>query len=134
MDLTQIPLFRTISRRLGFLEERQRVLAENVANVDTPGFQPRDVKSPNFAKLADVALKQLKTAATDPHHIIQDANAHRDEQPEQAGKYEVTVSGNGVNLEDQLLKISKTNFDHQTMIDLYRKQVGLLKIALDRGG
>jgi flagellar basal-body rod protein FlgB len=136
MDLNQIPLFKVISRRLGFLEERQRVLAQNIANVDTPGFKPKDVKAPDFKRLAMTELKQLETSSTNPHHIVQaTANAAGQYPVErQATTYETTISGNSVDLDEQLLKVSKTTLDHQTLVNLYRKQIGLLKIALDRGG
>src|SRR5207253_2510770 len=44
MDLSQIPLFAMLRGRLGYLSERQQVIATNVANADTPGFLPKDLK------------------------------------------------------------------------------------------
>ena len=38
MDLGDIPLFAMLKSRLGYLSDRQRVIAENVANADTPGY------------------------------------------------------------------------------------------------
>ena len=43
MDLSQSPLFSMLTRRLQWLGQRQQVLAQNIANSDTPGFKPRDV-------------------------------------------------------------------------------------------
>src|SRR5271168_2486241 len=43
MTLDDIPLFSTLKSRLGYLTERQGVIAENVANSDTAGFTPRDL-------------------------------------------------------------------------------------------
>src|SRR4051812_3541360 len=48
MDISQIPLFAMLRGRLGYLAERQRVIAENVANSDTPGFLPKDLKPFSF--------------------------------------------------------------------------------------
>ena len=52
MGVADIPLLGQIKGRLGWLDERQRVIAENVANADTPGYvcllytspSPRDVE------------------------------------------------------------------------------------------
>ena len=43
MDLTRSPTIALAERRIAWLEERQRVLAQNIANADTPGYQPRDL-------------------------------------------------------------------------------------------
>src|SRR5262249_21970299 len=49
MDTSQIPLFAMLRQRLGYLGERQRVIAQNVANTDTPGYAPRDLKAFTFS-------------------------------------------------------------------------------------
>ena len=52
MDLSQIPLFAMLRGRLGYLSQRQQVIAQNVANSDTPGFLPKDLTPFSFqAKL-----------------------------------------------------------------------------------
>ena len=43
MDLSRTPLYAMITQRMGWLTERQRVISQNVANADTPGYQARDV-------------------------------------------------------------------------------------------
>ena len=135
MDLSQIPLFRALSQKLGFLEDRQRVLAQNIANVDTPNYQPRDLKAPDFGKLAAGEFGKLQPVATDPQHFAHGAAAPGEFRSEaDKSAYESTISGNSVSLEQELIKVSQTTLDHQTMVDLYRKQIGLLKTALDRGG
>ena len=48
MRLDDIPLFAMLKGRMTYLSARQRVIAENVANADTPGFTPRDIKAPSF--------------------------------------------------------------------------------------
>jgi flagellar basal-body rod protein FlgB len=137
MDFGKIPLFKAIGERLGFLEARQNVLSDNIANVDTPGFKPKDLKTESFGNLTEAALQKLQPAVTDPHHILPaSASTGSAAYPleTKGGNSEETVNGNSVNLEDQLLKISETSFDHQTVLNLYHKQIGLLKTALDRGG
>ena len=135
MDFSNIPLFKAIGERLGFLAARQDVLSDNVANVDTPGFKPKDLKPQSFGSLAEAAFQKLQPEVTDPHHMLPASTtsaAYPLETKNADG--EETVNGNGVDLEEQLLKISETSFDHQTVLNLYHKQIGLLKTALDRGG
>ena len=48
MAISNIPLFSMLRTKMHWHQERQRVLAENVANADTPRFQPRDLAPPQF--------------------------------------------------------------------------------------
>ena len=43
MDFGSIPLFRAMAKRMSWLGERERVLAQNVANADTPGYHTKDI-------------------------------------------------------------------------------------------
>ena len=51
MGFTDLPLLSQIKGRLSWLDERQRVIAQNVANSDTPGYVSRDLNRPtDFAR------------------------------------------------------------------------------------
>ena len=69
MDLNSIPLFKMISRRMTWLNQRQKVLAQNIANADTPGYRPQDLVPVDFSKLAAQAERTVSLAATNPRHI-----------------------------------------------------------------
>ena len=48
MAITDIPILSMLRTRLQWSQERQRVLAENVANADTPNYRARDLAPPKF--------------------------------------------------------------------------------------
>jgi len=48
MAITDLPLFSMLRTRKHWHQERQRVLAENVSNANTPEFRPRDLAPPQF--------------------------------------------------------------------------------------
>ena len=48
MNLPEIPLLSMLKERMGWLNQRQNVLSQNVANVDTPGYTARDLKPVDF--------------------------------------------------------------------------------------
>ena len=50
MAISDIPIFSMLRTRMQWHQERQRVLAENVANADTPKFQPRDLTPLEFGR------------------------------------------------------------------------------------
>ncbi len=132
MDISKIPLLEAITRRMSWLGERQSVLAQNVANADTPGYTAKDVAPPSFGELVSGAASRLPMAVTSPGHIIP-ASA--------AGSFKITPqkaserapNGNAVQLEDQMMKISDTANDYALTTSLYRQQLGLIKLALGHG-
>ena len=52
MPISDIPIFSMLRTRMQWHQERQRVLAENVANADTPNYRPRDLSPPISAAQA----------------------------------------------------------------------------------
>ena len=48
MSTGDLPVMAALRTRMQWHQERQRVLAENVANSDTPNFKPRDLVEPKF--------------------------------------------------------------------------------------
>jgi flagellar basal-body rod protein FlgB len=48
MGPDDIPLFGMLKSRLGYLTERQKVVAQNVSNADTAGYRPSDLKPFSF--------------------------------------------------------------------------------------
>jgi flagellar basal-body rod protein FlgB len=50
-----------------------------------------------------------------------------------AKRFEVTPNGNGVNLEDEMMKVAQNQADYQLAASLYSKGLGLMKIAIGKG-
>jgi flagellar basal-body rod protein FlgB len=132
MNPSNLPLFSLIAQRMGWLSERHKVLAENVANVDTPNYKARDVKPIDFAALASKAGARLGPAATDPRHIQASSGASTKAAVTKDAKAEATLSGNTVSLESELMKVADTAMDYQLVTNLYRKQIGMLKAVIGR--
>jgi flagellar basal-body rod protein FlgB len=127
MDLPGDKLLNLAERRLGWLDSRQRVLAQNIANADTPGYQPRDLRS--FATLL-AGGGGITLARTAEGHIAPantDAIARRDRAVS-----ERTPDGNAVSLDQQALKMAETDTAHALTINLYRRYVALYRTALGR--
>jgi flagellar basal-body rod protein FlgB len=132
MNPSNLPLFSLIAQRMGWLSERHKVLAENVANVDTPNYKARDVKPMDFAALASKAGARLGPAATDPRHIQPSGGSATKATATKDAKAEATLSGNTVSLESELMKVADTAMDYQLVTNLYRKQIGMLKAVIGR--
>lgn len=136
MDLGQLPLFQMMSKRLAWLGKRQQVLAQNVAHADTPKYRAQDLKEPSFRELLGdgrtgaVAVARTSGAHLKPAHGNGDATFKTIEDEEG----EFSLSGNSVDLSDQMTRVAKTAMDHQMTINLYRKHISMLKAALGRPG
>jgi flagellar basal-body rod protein FlgB len=130
MSVTDLPLFSMLKTRMYWLNERQRVLAENVANADTPGFRGRDLKQLDFHDVLR-ATGEVKLATTAPGHIGGAGNTSRFPIDGRGG-FETTPRGNAVVLEDEMLKVAQTQMDHQAATQLYSRSIGLIKTALGR--
>ena len=48
MAINDLPMLAALRTKMQWHQERQKVLAENVSNSDTPNFQPRDLVAPSF--------------------------------------------------------------------------------------
>jgi len=124
MNPTDIPLFDLLDRRLHYLNARQGVLSQNVANADTPGYVARDL--PSFANLVSGA--SLAPSTTNPmHHAI----GGSDGRPK-ALSSERAPDGNGVRLDEQLTRIADTDAAHELASTLYHRYLGLFRIAIGK--
>jgi len=132
MDLTKIPLFQMITKRMGWLSERQKVIAENIANADTPQFRPRDLKAFDFRNFLREGSSKLKLAATTDQHISP-RSTERFQLQSDAKPFENTPSQNKVVLEEQISKMGETKSDYELTSNLYSKHVAMIKTALGRG-
>jgi flagellar basal-body rod protein FlgB len=130
MAISNIPLFSMLRTRMHWHQERQRLLAENVANADTPRFQPRDLTPPRFDRNS-AAVAAVGLARTNPLHLASAAEATRFQQS-RAEAFEARPSGNAVSLEDEMLKVASNQMDYQAATTLYTRGLGLIRSALGR--
>jgi|TARA_R110002124_G_scaffold42793_6_gene131667 flagellar basal-body rod protein FlgB len=128
MGFSDLPLLDQIKGRLSWLDERQRVIAQNVANSDTPGFVGRDLKAPtDFA----TALRQggaLQMTRTSANHIAPTATQSRF-QTSAAPDSETTLDGNTVVVEEQMLKMAESRMAYDAAISFYQKSMNMLRMA-----
>lgn len=130
MDLHGIPLFSLISGRMSWLSARQSVLAENVANADTPNYVARDVRPVDFQELLASEQSTNGLATTNARHIdIRGVRGGPFEQMDAFGEGG-TPTGNIVSLEQEMIKLSDTQLQYQTAANLYQKAVNMFRTAL----
>ena len=139
MDLADIPLFAMLRGRLGYLTQRQQLIAENVANADTPGFAPRDLKPFSFQSQLQAQTAQAGVmAVTSPGHMTSPNSTHSSPAPSIVTKdSETTLDGNSVVLEEEMMKMGQARMEYDAAITFYQKSLNLIRLAArapGRGG
>ncbi|HNS85534.1 MAG TPA: flagellar basal body protein [Parvularculaceae bacterium] len=124
MDVMKSSLFSGLAARLQFLAARTSVVAENIANADTPGYVARDLKKPDF----ESAVRAQALRTSDPRHLAGPKGAAA-AQTVAAPDGEASLDGNKVSLETQMMKLSETRMDYQLASGVYRKAVDLIRLA-----
>jgi flagellar basal-body rod protein FlgB len=115
--LTDVYLFSLASQRTAYLSARQTLIAQNVANVNTPTYKAVELK-PFSAALQEAAIAMT---VTDPAHLTPTAQELDPPRAQQNDVDETTVSGNSVNLEGEMVKLGEVNRD-------FSETTGLKKI------
>lgn len=131
-----------ITTQMRYLAGRQRVLAQNIANSETPGYKARDLAAPDFASLvAAQGSAGVPRVVAPAVSITSGMAALGGVQPDGGGGVvldravtETKPDGNNVTLEDQLLKMGQVQADFAAMANLYHKQLAMMRTALGRNG
>ncbi len=133
MDFNTIPLFTALATKMKWHQTRQGLLAENVANAETPGYRGRDLKDFTFEREL-AGIESLSTAVTRSGHIVASASSDMAFNVKTADGFEITPNGNSVTLEDEMMKVAQNQMDYQTVTTLYTRSMRLLRTALGRQG
>lgn len=127
MKLDSMSFFQLASQRMQWLSAGQQVVAENIANADTPGFKARDV-SPFAEYLTGARSPGVKTTHT--AHISGGGRAGGVRIMQDEGVWETSISGNTVALEHQTMKSSEISGSYQLAALLYGKGHQLLTLSV----
>lgn len=130
MPITDIPILSMLRERMEWHQERQRVLAENVANADTPNYHARDLAPPDFSH--EVQLASLALDRTNPLHITAQGGAGSPFAADSSGRYEIRPRGNSVTHEDEMMKAASNQMDYDAVTSLYTRSLAMIKIAIGK--
>lgn len=132
MDFSKLPIFNAMAGRMAWLIQRQEVLAENVANADTPGYSARDLEPLDFASLLRDSGTGMGVARTSAGHI-QGSGERGRSKIDDGAIAATTASGNAVVLEKELMKVANNQMNYSMVVNLYKKHLAMVRIALGRG-
>jgi len=128
MDLSDSPLMRLLTQKMAYLNQRQSVLAENVANADVPGYKSLDLQPFSFRNALDQA-GQITMTVTNPRDIVPASMSGVNAKTVKAKTDETKLSGNNVDLEQQMMQVSETSVNYQTVTSIYGQIMTWFRIA-----
>jgi flagellar basal-body rod protein FlgB len=108
-------------------EKRQMLVAENVANADTPGYTARDLA--DFASIyrsdGDFGMRQTR-----PGHLANEPVLHLVLASSSGAG--MSPNGNSVSLEREMVKSAEVQREHDLAIAVYGKSLDILRASLGR--
>jgi flagellar basal-body rod protein FlgB len=136
MNLPDIPLLGLLRERMSYLDARQSVLSQNVANADSPGYAAQDVKPLGFDELLRRANggdeNNGSMMLTDPRHIAPPADISPKFESAEIPDGAADATGNTVSLEQEMIKVADNQAQFQAASNLYAKTIDLLRTAIGR--
>lgn len=133
MAMGDLPIFAALKNRMQWHQTRQTLLAENVANAETPGYRGRDLAPYSFDQALENSRVAVAARTTDPRHIqIGGSSGANGFGARTLNSFEISPEGNGVTLEEEMMKVTTNQMDYQAAATLYTRSMRLLRIALGK--
>jgi flagellar basal-body rod protein FlgB len=123
---TQIGLFDLAEKRLAWVDQRQTLLAQNIANANTPNFQAKDV-TPFAQTLAEIAPDLARTNTRHLSGAVSKLRNDMHQRPQSKA-----IDGNAVSMDEQLTKVADTEGTQTLVENLYRKYLGLFRTSIGK--
>jgi len=124
--------------KLGYLSERQGILAQNVANADTPDYKAKDLAAPDFKKMVSSAgssVQNLHMKTTNPKHLTGGGASGTSHKVTSRDKTdELNPNGNNVVIEEEMAKIGENQAEYLKVLNLYSKAISMFKSAIGSQG
>ena len=125
----KLQIFRMANAMATHAGARQSVVAQNMANADTPDYVARDVKP--FQEIIEGGDKGFVPRATRPGHLHA-ANMPFDMGTHKIRNVEADPNGNSVSLETEMMKAVDVKRDHDRALAIYKSSLTVLRSALGR--
>lgn len=112
---------------------RQKLIADNVANVDTPGYHRQDVRFEDIFAQALAQPAPLAGFRTDPRHFVIGPPPLSQVRPETAVDNQTVYStnGNNVDMDREMTELAANQTEYLTLLQDVNLQFAMLRYALN---
>lgn len=107
---------------------RHTVIARNIANADSPAYKAKDIQDFSLDE-STFALRTTRTA-----HVSVSGTSIKGSRFDEHVLENVPVepNGNSVSLEDQMIRSSHAQNEHNKAMAIYQKSMDILKMSMGR--
>jgi flagellar basal-body rod protein FlgB len=126
---SDLNVFKTAYAMATHAGQRQAVIARNMANADTPGYQPRDLETFQSAFEKTGHIASMTTTRSGHLNGASAAQPWAEHMADPSGD----PNGNGVSLEEEMLKAVEVKRQHDRALAIYRSSINVLRSSLGRG-
>lgn len=130
--LDDISVLGMIQRGMSWMSRNHDVIAGNIANADTPEFRAKELKPMSFKAVQAAHVDSVVMARTSPSHMTGTKTSSGDGVRNDRDPYEISSTGNSVNLEEQAVNIARNAMDYQVATTLYSKSVGMVRAVISQ--
>lgn len=136
MDAFTTKTMQILERSLDAASLRQKVLSNNIANVDTPNFKRSDI---SFESTLQASLNQdtpsIRGFRTDPRHIPIGPPSFSEIRPEIIVESSTTVNNNGnnVDIDSEMTQLAVNQIKYNTLIQDLNGYLARLRSAIQGG-
>jgi flagellar basal-body rod protein FlgB len=125
----------SLKKALDAASLRQKVIANNIANVDTPGFKRADVAFEDELRAALEVQEKLEMQTTHPKHISNKRKNLEDVNPRVITQSDTTYRNdlNNVDIEQEMAKLTENNIIYNTIAQLISEKLRMLRTTIQEG-
>jgi flagellar basal-body rod protein FlgB len=132
MSFTDSGILSIMSQKMSYLGQKQAVLAQNVANADTPGYKAKELVAFETFEQALSKTQAGTMKVTSDKHILPAAMSGVNAGTKKMRSFETVPTGNSVDLEQQMMETSATAVEYQADTSIYQKFMTMLRVAIGK--
>lgn len=121
--------FRVLEKSLDYSSAKQKVISQNIANVDTPNYKAKDVVKQSFDGVLQKSLEAYRTDAR--HFNFKNDNNSTTIVTQQNGTY--NNNGNSVDIDKEMTDLATNQIYYNALADRLSGKFSSLQNVI-RGG
>jgi flagellar basal-body rod protein FlgB len=121
---------RFLEKALNVSSKRQGLISSNIANMDTVGYQPKDIDFKQTLLQAMESRAPGKLAYTHPKHFQRVDSIEISEIARAAGE----PSSETLDIDQEMARLSENNIQYRTSVELLLRKMNMLRNTIIDGG
>ena len=120
-----------LKKALDFQSERQLLISSNISNIDTPGYQAKDIDFKGALKAALGSGDDLALRSTHKGHIGPNKDVLKGLKAQPFSEPDVSKSnGNNVNIDKEMMKLAENQISYNATIQMMAKRGSTIRAAI----